>query len=38
MAKLDYPPPYLSLSCELSLPQKQQAEHAASIYGFCQRI
>jgi len=38
MAKLDYPPAYLSLSCELSLPQKQQAEHAASIYGFCQRI
>jgi len=38
MAKLDYPPPQLSLSCELSTPQQLQAEHAASVYGLCRKI
>ncbi len=38
MTQLDFPPAYLNLHCDLSLPQRQQAEHVASIYGFCQRI
>ena len=37
MAQLDYPPAQLSLRCDLSQPQRQQAEHSASVYGFCQR-
>ena len=37
MSKLDYPPPFLSLSCDLSSPQQRQTEHVASTYGFCRR-
>lgn len=38
MSKLDYPPPSLSLSCDLSVPQQRQAEHVASVYGFCRSL
>jgi len=37
MSQLDFPPEYLSLRCDLSQRQQQQAEHVATVYGFCQR-
>jgi hypothetical protein len=38
MAKLDYPPAQLRLSCDLSAPQRQQTEHVAATYGLCRPL
>ncbi|MDR3418891.1 MAG: hypothetical protein P4L83_22175 [Nevskia sp.] len=38
MAKLDYPPPQLSLRCDLSTPLQHQTEHVADVYGLCTKI